>query len=162
MNMSYETRIDLTDHIRKSSACLLQARLSDALDLEAQAKQAHWNVKGSRFFQLHALFDKIHDVFEDFVDLLAERITAFGHTADGRVQTTAKATTLYEYSLKTQGGDAHLKAIAASVAQFGKQIRADIEKAGANGDAGTADLFTQISRETDKQLWFLEAHLSGE
>jgi DNA-binding ferritin-like protein len=31
--------------------------------------------------------------------------------------------------------------------------------ADAIGDAGTADLFTGISRETDKDLWFLEAHL---
>jgi len=160
--MSYETRIDLDAHTRKLSADLLQARLSDALDLEAQTKQAHWNVKGSRFFQLHELFDKVHGVVEEFVDVLAERITALGHIADGRVQTTAKTTTLYEYALQAQGGDAHLKALAAVIAQFGKQIRTDIDKAAEIGDAGSADLFTQISRETDKQLWFLEAHLLGD
>jgi starvation-inducible DNA-binding protein len=160
--MSYETRIDLDSHTRKLAADLLQARLSDALDLEAQTKQAHWNVKGSRFFQLHELFDKIHGVVEEFADVLAERITALGHIADGRVQTTVQATSLYEYALQTQGGDAHLKALAAVIAQFGKQVRADIVKADQIGDAGSADLFTQISRETDKQLWFLEAHLLGD
>jgi len=157
----YETRLDLSAHVRKQVTALLQARLSDALDLEAQMKQAHWNVKGMHFFQLHQLFDKVHDEAEEFVDLIAERITTLGGTADGRVQTTAKATGLYEYPLQAEGGEAHLKAVATALAQFGRAVRADIAKADEIGDADTADLFTQISRETDKQLWFVEAHLTG-
>ena len=157
--MTYQSRIDLSDHVRKQAVALLQARLSDALDLEAQAKQAHWNVKGRYFLQLHELFERIHGQAEEFVDLLAERITALGHVADGRIQTTAAGSTLYEYPLDAHDGDSHLKALAASLAQFGKQVRADIDAAGDAGDADSADLFTQISRESDKQLWFLEAHL---
>ena len=30
------------------------------------------------------------------------------------------------------------------------------------GDLNTADLFTEISRGTDKWLWFVEAHLQAE
>ncbi|MBB3357932.1 MULTISPECIES: DNA starvation/stationary phase protection protein Dps [unclassified Novosphingobium] len=157
--MTYETSIDLSAHVRKASVALLQARLSDALDLEAQAKQAHWNVRGRHFLQLHGLFDAVHGQVEEFVDLLAERITTLGHVADGRVQTTAGATTLYEYPLAAHGGDAHIRALAASLALFGKAVRAAIDSAAAEGDATTADLFTQISRESDKQLWLLEAHL---
>jgi starvation-inducible DNA-binding protein len=160
--MTRDTRHDLSEHIRKGAIALLQARLSDALDLEAQAKQAHWNVKGPNFFQLHQLFDAVHTEVEEMVDAIAERITALGGVADGRVQTTAKATGLYEYALQTAGGEAHIKAIAAALAQFGKAVRADIDKAAALGDAGTADLFTEVSRETDKQLWFVEAHLAAE
>jgi starvation-inducible DNA-binding protein len=151
--------IDLSDHIRKGSIALLQARLTDALDLEAQLKQAHWNVKGRHFIQLHELFDKTHGEVEDFVDTLAERITSLGGVADGRVQTTAKNTSLYDYALETRAGEDHLKAIAAVLAQFGKAVRANIEDAAKLGDADTSDLFTGISRETDKQLWFVEAHL---
>ncbi|MBF9152115.1 DNA starvation/stationary phase protection protein Dps [Novosphingobium jiangmenense] len=159
--MSYTSRIDLSDHVRKQACGLLQARLSDALDLEAQAKQAHWNVKGPHFLQLHQLFDAVHDEIEQFVDLLAERITTLGHVADGRVTTTAAATTLYGYPLEATGGEAHLKALAASLGAFGKAVREAIDQAGVIGDADTADLFTQVSRETDKQLWFLEAHLQA-
>jgi starvation-inducible DNA-binding protein len=155
----YESRIDLSAHVRKGVIALLQARLSDSIDLESQMKQAHWNVKGRDFIQLHELFDKIHGEVEDFVDLIAERITTLGGVADGRVQTAAKNSQLYEYSLETEGGEAHLKAVAAVLAQFGKSVRADIDKAAEIGDADTADIFTEISRETDKQLWFVEAHL---
>jgi len=156
----HTSHLDLPAHIRKNAIALLQARLSDALDLEAQSKQAHWNVKGRDFFQLHELFDKIHDEVEEFVDVIAERITTLGGIADGRVQTTARATCLYEYALEARGGEAHLKAIASALAQFDKAVRANIDAAAEFGDADTADLFTGVSREADKQLWLVEAHLA--
>jgi len=159
--MTFTSRIDLPEHVRKAACLLLQARLSDALDLEAQAKQAHWNVKGPHFLQLHQLFDSLHSVVEELVDTIAERITALGHVADGRVTTTAAATTLYGYPLEAAGGEAHLKALSASLASFGKAVRGDIARAESAGDADTADVFTQISRDADKQLWLLEAHLQA-
>jgi starvation-inducible DNA-binding protein len=155
----YISRLDLKDHVRKGSIAILQARLSDALDLEAQMKQAHWNVKGKDFQQLHELFDKVHGEVEEFVDLIAERITTLGGVADGRVQTTAKNTQLYQYALETRNGEDHLKAVAAVLAEFAKAVRADIDATANLGDADTADIFTEISRETDKQLWFVESHL---
>jgi starvation-inducible DNA-binding protein len=155
----YTSRLDLSDHVRKGAIALLQARLSDALDLEAQTKQAHWNVKGRDFIQLHELFDKVHGIVEEQVDTIAERITALGGVADGRIQTTAKKTQLYEYSLETVTGEEHLKVVAAVLAQFGKAVRKDIGAAAELGDADTADVFTEVSREIDKQLWFIEAHL---
>ena len=155
----FVSRLDIPVHIRKSSTHLLQARLSDAIDLEAQLKQAHWNVKGKDFFQLHTFFDGVHAIVEEFVDTIAERITTLGGVADGRVQTTASSSSLYEYPLDAHRGESHLKAVSAVLAQFGKALRTDIEAATEGGDADTADLFTQLSRETDKQLWFVEAHL---
>jgi len=158
----YTSRIDLAAPVRESAILLLQARLSDAIDLEAQLKQAHWNVKGRDFFQLHELFDRIHDAVEDFVDTLAERITALGGVADGRISTAAAATTLPAYPLTASGGADHLKAVAAALAKFGAGVRADIDQAAALGEADTADVFTEVSRETDKQLWFVEAHLAAD
>ena len=38
-------------------------------------------------------------------------------------------------------------------------MREAIETCEKHDDASTADLYTQLSREVDKQLWFLEAHL---
>jgi starvation-inducible DNA-binding protein len=156
------TRLDLSAHVRKKSIDLLQPALSTALDLEAQLKQAHWNVKGPTFLQLHELFDKAHSVVEGMVDTVAERMTALGGVADGRVQTTAKATALNEYALDARWGEDHLKLVASALAEFAKYLRIAIDKAAEFGDAGTSDVFTQISREVDKQLWFIESHLYKE
>ena len=156
----YSSRIDLSDHVRKQSVALLQARLSDCLDLETQLKQAHWTVRGLNFYQLHQLFDALHGEVEEFTDTIAERIASIGGVPDGRAKTTAANSSLYEYSLETHGGESHLKAVAAVLAQFGKALRADIDAAAELGDADTSDVFTEVSRAIDKQLWFVEAHLA--
>jgi starvation-inducible DNA-binding protein len=49
--------------------------------------------------------------------------------------------------------------VADRLAAFGKAVRADIDRAAALADAGSADLLTEVSREIDKQLWLVEAHL---
>ena len=44
------------------------------------------------------------------------------------------------------------------MAAFGQSVRKAIGSADKLGDEGTADLFTALSQEVDKQLWLLEAH----
>ena len=55
----------------------------------------------------------------------------------------------------------HVDALSTALALFGKAAREAIDEAAQFGDADTADVFTEISRETDKQLWLVEAHLHG-
>ncbi len=157
----FKSKTDLSTKIRKSMADLCNAHLADAIDLQLQAKQAHWNVKGPDFMQLHEFFDKLHDVAEEAVDLLAERVTALGGVAEGRVGKVAKDTRLPSFPGNITDGKNHLNALANAFARFGKSARKAIDTADKAGDAGTADLFTQISREGDKQLWFIEAHLQN-
>jgi starvation-inducible DNA-binding protein len=157
----YDTRIDLSAEIRNGSIALLQAQLADAVDLFTQVKQAHWNVKGPTFIALHQLFDSVAEIVEEQGDSLAERITALGGRADGTVRVAAASSALAEYPLAAEGGPAHVAAVADRLAAFGAAARERIDRAAALGDAGTADLFTEISREIDKQLWFVEAHLAA-
>jgi starvation-inducible DNA-binding protein len=157
----YYTKIDLDEQQRFGVVAALQSRLSDALDLAAQLKQAHWNVKGPNFQQLHELFDQLNASTVAHTDLLGERIVTLGDVADGRIQRTVRDTLLYEYPVGARSGRQHLEAICSALAAFARSIRSDIDLATDLGDAGTADLFTEISREADKNLWFVEAHLEG-
>lgn len=157
--MGYTTKIDLPPLVREQVVRLLQQRLNDAIDLDAQLKHAHWNVKGPQFLQLHQLFDNLHDDVEGVVDVIAERITALGGIADGRLKMAAKGSSLAEYPLDTKGGAAHLDAVSKALSRFGEGLRQDIEVASHLGDAGTSDLFTQLSRGSDKLLWLTEAHM---
>jgi starvation-inducible DNA-binding protein len=155
----YPTRNDLVPQLRGKLEKLLNLRLADALDLESATKQAHWNVKGPNFIALHELFDKVHTNIEEQVDTIAERITALGGTALGTVQAAARGSSLVPYPEDLSEGVAHLEALSDRLADFGKKSRAAIAESEDLGDADTADLFTGISREVDKYLWFLEAHL---
>jgi starvation-inducible DNA-binding protein len=155
----HATRNDLPHKTRARIEQLLNARLADALDLAAQAKQAHWNVKGPNFIALHELFDRLHGAVAGHVDTLAERITALGGTARGTVATVARASTLKAYPEDISAGGEHVAALADRLAAFGARLRAAIAAADKLGDAGTADLFTGVSRDIDQQLWLVEAHL---
>jgi len=155
----FDTRNDLPANVRVEVTALLNARLADAIDLGAQSKYAHWNVKGPNFIALHELFDKVAESVEDQIDTLAERITALGGRAHGTIATVARNSTLKPYPEDIAEGLAHVDALSAALADYAAKVRAGIETADRLGDADTADLFTGISRETDKYLWFLEAHL---
>jgi starvation-inducible DNA-binding protein len=158
----HRTRIDLTAKTRARMAGLLNARLADAIDLQLQAKQAHWNVKGPQFIALHELFDTLAGELGGHVDEMAERITALGGVAEGTVQAVAGRTKLDAYPLDISDGRAHLDALAAAFARFAKSARKAIDESGKARDADTSDLFTGISRGTDKALWLLEAHLQAD
>jgi len=155
----FETRNDLSADTRTQVIHLLNARLADAIDLALQTKHAHWNVKGPNFIALHELFDDIAEQIEAHVDGIAERVTALGGTAGGTLAAVSRATTLNAYPEQIVEGLAHVEALATALADFGRKVRAGIDEAARLGDADTADLFTEVSRAADKQLWFLEAHL---
>jgi starvation-inducible DNA-binding protein len=155
----YDTRNDLSVKVRTNAVEILNARLADAIDLGLQVKHAHWNVKGPHFISLHELFDQVAENVEEHVDTIAERITALGGTAYGTLATVARGTSLAPYPVEITDGLAHVAALAAALADFGKKVRKGIGESDDLGDADTADLFTQMSRDVDKYLWFLEAHL---
>jgi starvation-inducible DNA-binding protein len=157
----HDTRIDLSARTRTKVIATLNQRLADALDMNAQAKHAHWNVKGPHFIALHELFDKIAESVEEHVDELAERITALGGTAYGTLASATRATSLPAYPEDISEGMKHVDALATALADFGRKLRKSIDEAARQGDAGTSDLYTAISREVDKYLWFLEAHLQS-
>jgi starvation-inducible DNA-binding protein len=155
----YKTKIDLSEKVRRNIIVILNDRLANAIDLQSQVKQAHWNVKGPHFIALHELFDKISDVVFERIDEIAERVTSLGGTAEGTVAVAAKRSKLKNYPLSITAGKDHLFYLSTQIAAFGKSVRAAIADSDELGDADTADLFTGISRDLDKYLWFLEAHL---
>ena len=157
----FPTKNDLPAGQREKLIGILNARLADAIDLQTQLKQAHWNVKGPTFFQLHELFDKITEEVEEYVDELAERAVQLGGVAQGTARKIAKASTLPEYPEATSGRE-HVDAVTTALSTFGKTVRAAIDTSDQLGDKDTADLFTEISRGVDKWLWFVEAHIHAD
>lgn len=152
------TRNSLPKKTRSEMTALLQARLADSIDLMMQAKQAHWNLKGPHFFSLHGVFDKVYSDTGGYVDLIAERIVQLGGIAQGTIRSAAKTSGMPEYSLEISSGHKHVAELAHALAFYGEMIRKAITLSTEFGDAGTADLFTQVSRGTDTNLWFVEAH----
>lgn len=157
----HKTKNDLSKETREKLVDILNSRLADAIDLQTQAKQAHWNVKGMSFIGLHELFDQVATHVEDYVDSIAERVTALGGTAMGTARVVAEKSSLQEYPHEITEGADHVDALSTALADFGKRVRENIDESDKLGDQDTADLFTEVSRGIDKDLWFVEAHIQS-
>lgn len=72
----------------------LQSVLVDLIELHLQGKQAHWNVVGKNFRDLHLQLDEIIDDARLFADELAERMRALEAVPDGRSVAVAEGTSL--------------------------------------------------------------------
>ena len=155
----FSTRNSLQLEARAQAVPLLNQRLADAIDLEAQCRQAHWNVKGANFMALHDLFAEVHAAVDAYIDVIAERVVQLGGVAEGTVGIVAKRTTMPDYSLALSSGADHVAAVADGLAAFGRSTRVATEEMNALEDAGSADILTEISRGIDKWLWHVEAHL---
>lgn len=160
-NGTFETRNDLTTPVRGTMVALLNQQLADTFDLYSQVKQAHWNVKGMNFIQLHLLFDDLAGRLIGYTDSIAERATSLGGKAMGTIRIAAKQSQLPEFPTEIVTDKQVVEVLAQRYGAYASGIRTAIDTASDDGDQTTADLFTQISGTVDKDLWFLEAHLQG-
>ena len=154
----HATRNDMPERVRQSAAALCDARLADAIDVMLQAKHAHWNVRGPQFFQLHKLFDKVHEEMVEYVDTIAERAAQFGAEVHGTIRSAAQRSNIPEYPAGVVDGMKHVEALSTALANLGELVRKAIDDANELNDAGTADVFTEVSRGVDQLRWFVEAH----
>jgi len=156
------TRNDVPSNAKQVSINVLQGCLVDGIDLYNATRQAHWNVKGPHFGELHRLFEEFYTALATTSDDLAERIVQLGGTANGTTQVLEKSTRLPPYPTDLYAGMDHVKALADRYALVAKTLREGIDQTDEAGDADTADLLTEQSRATDKMLWMLEAHLPSD
>ncbi|MEL6751806.1 MAG: DNA starvation/stationary phase protection protein Dps [Pseudomonadota bacterium] len=149
---------NLNDNTRTEMIDLLNARLADAIALGQSVKQAHWAIKGPSFIGIHELLDAVADRVRDGVDTLAERAVILGGQPHGTLELAAEKSSLEPYPIDAQDQTAHVEALTERFMDYGAKLRIAMETAGEAGDEGTADLFTEISRITDKDAWFIGAH----
>ena len=160
IEQTFDTSIYVEPDARQKLIEALNQHLADTADLYSQDKQAHWNVKGKDFFQLHLLFDQLAEEIEPFIDMLAERVTALGGYATGTVRMAAASSRLPEFPTDCLDG---MDVVRVLVERYGAYCAATHEAIESTdeelSDPTTSDLLTDVSRVADKHLYFLEAHL---
>lgn len=150
---------EIPEAVRADILTRLQARLADLLDLKMQAKQAHWNIKGTSFISLHELFDSLHSDVDGFADTVAERIVILGGQAMGTVQAVNEHTSLEAYSVEITAEADHLNSLIKSLEKLNSAIQHDGKSIPDVEDPVTCDILTEVSRGLDKAHWFLNSHI---
>jgi starvation-inducible DNA-binding protein len=134
----------------------LQRVLVDLIELHLQGKQAHWNVVGTNFRDLHLQLDEIVDTARDASDTIAERIRALNAVPDGRSDTVTASTTLPAFppaeQTTTDTVDLITTAIYAAVDTL-RTVHDDVDTA----DPSSADLLHKIIDDLEKAAWMLKS-----
>lgn len=155
----YASPSRLPENARVQIADALNARLADGLDLQAQVKHAHWNVKGPHFAPLHALFDALAAAVAGFNDEVAERAVTLGARAQGTLRQAARASRLPELPGDAVQGLDLARLLAERLELHVDGLREARKIAQSLGDEDTFDLLTGAVEELEKQGWFLRATL---
>jgi len=153
----HHSNIDLSNEVKQRLVHTLNQHVTDLTDLFIQTKLAHWNVRGPHFIAYHELFDELAGHLPDVIDTVAERVTTLGGVSGVPVQSIAKKTKVPEWPIETQRDTEVMQALIESWAVVANSARRAIVET-ADDDPDTSDLFTEVSRQLDKDLWFLEAH----
>jgi starvation-inducible DNA-binding protein len=143
--------------LSESLARRLNRDLATLTDLTAVYKQAHWNVLGSNFAELHRLFDELADETRAYVDLVAERAVALGGVAHGTLQAVLESTALAPFPVNERNERCLVRELSQRVERTVEDLREAIIACAE--EPVTQDLYIEIARGIEKQRWILLAHL---
>ena len=142
---------------RLAAAEILQTLLVDLIDLGLQGKQAHWNLRGPMFRDLHLLLDELVEVARDAADALAERCLAIGVAADGRVAAVHRDSRLDVFPEGRVEDSAVVDLMVDRLHTMSDAGRSHLGQLG-DLDMVSQDLVIEVLQDIEKQLWMFEAH----
>jgi DNA-binding ferritin-like protein (oxidative damage protectant) len=152
------TNIGIARKDRAAIARQLSKLLADTYSLYLKTHSFHWNVTGSQFNSLHAMFETQYNELWLAADEVAERIRTLDMFAPGSYSQFAKLS-----SIKEEAGVPEWKAMVDQLVE-GHEIaahtaRAAIKLADKAGDEGTADMLTGRLKAHEKTAWMLRSLL---
>jgi starvation-inducible DNA-binding protein len=134
----------------------LQQLLVDLTELHLQGKQAHWNVVGKNFRDLHLQLDELVDDARTFSDDIAERMRALSVVADARSATVAAQTSLAEFPATEVDTADTVDLITSAIyatAGTARRIHDDVDAE----DPTTADILHGILERLEQLAWMIDA-----
>lgn len=157
-NLHLRTTLNnIPENIKESTVYVLNSFVVDLINLALITKQAHWNMRGPNFIAVHEMLDEFRDSINEHQDTIAERVVQLGGYALGTVDEVINNSSVQPYPLNITRVEDHLKALSTRYAEVANRLRAAITE---SEDEDTADIFTAASRDLDKFLWFIEAHIN--
>lgn len=142
----------------KELANALQQVLVELIDLQLIAKQAHWNVVGPNFRDLHLNLDEIVDIARAASDVVAERMRAIHVAPDGRTGTVVADSSLPEIPAGEISTHEGIRLMVSAIEATVRTIR-DIRDTVDDADPASADVLHGFIVDLEQQAWFLAAEL---
>ncbi|MUM19326.1 DNA starvation/stationary phase protection protein [Mycobacterium sp. CBMA271] len=141
-------------HASTALAGSLQRVLVDLIELHLQGKQAHWNVVGTNFRDLHLQLDELVDFAREGSDTIAERMRALYAVPDGRSDTVVATTTLPEFPAYEHSTGDVVDLVTTRIHTAVNTIRG-VHDAVDDEDPTTADILHQLIDGLEKLAWLI-------
>jgi starvation-inducible DNA-binding protein len=152
--------IEISDKNRQAVADILNTLLSDEYVLYTQTRNAHWNITGNNFSELHKFFEGQYEELDDLIDEVAERVRKIGHNALGSLSDFLNLTRIdedKELSNAKKAIQTLLDGHETVIKALRKEITPVSEK---YTDLGTADFMTGVLKQHEKMAWMLRSYLA--
>lgn len=152
--------IGISDKNLQKVANLLNPLLADEFALYVKTRNAHWNVTGDNFYELHKFFEKQYNELEEIMDEVAERVRMLGHFSIGTLSDIVKNTRLTENKADNGQQKNLIRGVLDDQETIIRILRKDIEEAENElKDTGTTDFITGIMEKHEKMAWMLRSYL---
>lgn len=153
--------IEISDNNLQEVANILNTLLADEYVLFTKTLNAHWNVQGPNFMELHKFFQMQYDELYLLIDNLAERIRSLGHFAAGSLKNFLSNTHLLEDNSDFGNQKQILQTLINDHETIIRYIRNELPKVSDTyKDLGTTDFMTGIMMQHEKMTWMLRAYLA--
>jgi starvation-inducible DNA-binding protein len=146
------------DNERAKSVRLLQQLTVDLLAIDNIYKEAHWNLSGPLYLQLHEYYDQQASFYHKQADDFAERVLHLGYSVDGRYDTIARTTTIPEFPAGYLTDNESLRLLVERVTVLQREIYKGIRET-EQSDPPTSNRLQDLAYSVDKNLWQLRIHL---
>lgn len=155
-----ETHIGIKENDRLEIALELSKLLADEFVLYTKTRNAHWNIEGADFYNMHLFFEKQYEELDDIIDDVAERIRAIGHFAPATLKRYAQLTRLTEETREENTSLGLIKELLQDHLTIIFHLRENINRFATDlHDLGTSDFITGLMEKHEKMAWMLRAHL---
>jgi starvation-inducible DNA-binding protein len=155
-----KTTIGITDDNRLEVAKELAKLLADEYVLYTKTRNAHWNIEGADFFEMHKFFEMQFGQLDDIIDNIAERIRSIGHYASATLKSFLELTHLTEVNIEKNDSQGFLNELLTDHESIIMHCRENIHRfANEYKDIGTSDFITQLMETHEKMAWFIRSHL---
>jgi len=136
----------------------LQMVLTDLIELHMQGKQAHWNIVGTNFRDLHLQLDEIIASARLFADQAAERMRALHALPDGRSKTVSADTRPDAFPEGLTSTKDAVKLVTARLERTVKTMR-DVHDEVDEEDPTSADLLNAAIERLEQLAWMVNAEI---
>ena len=153
-----DVKLPLDEAQRTISTEVMQGILYDMTALQHNVHQAHWNIEGIEYIQLHEFYQGLYETLFKFIDEAAERKLKLGVPADNRPGTVAKSSRIPEIQPGFLGDVESLRILTNQYSIMSANIYKGIDAT--KDDLVTQDLLISFAHMIDQHFWQLRAHLN--